>query len=71
MNLFYFSLILFPYLTLIHSISLNDDEEILLIPSIAFRSHSNQMNSLRNSTNSNDDWILFIQGFFFIEILFN
>jgi hypothetical protein len=50
--------------TLTHHFFVSSAEEIMLVPSIAFRHHSDSMELTANARPS-DDWIVYIRGYNF------
>ncbi|CAF3784916.1 unnamed protein product [Rotaria sp. Silwood1] len=59
-------ILLFQQYILILSFLISEKEHLILVPSVAFRHHSNQIESTINAHPS-DDWILYAQGWFFKE----
>jgi hypothetical protein len=52
--------------TLTHHFFVSSDQDIMLVPSIAFRYHSPSM-ALTATAQSSDDWMLYIQGYYFFS----
>lgn len=62
----FISIFFFNRFILISNFLLSNENKLILVPSVAFRYHSNQSNI--DDAQFHDDWILYVQGFLFIYI---